>query len=134
MTNDDCGDNQYCQSYTGCQMVNGTCKTISSTTVTINEKTYTASTDRMSYHAAENFCDALGKRLAPVTDGCTAEELAAVKANSYSGSCSGWVHTIGKYYWTRTKLSGCGSYYVESSRSGKVGSNPWINVNDALCR
>ena len=140
MTNDDCGDNQYCQSYRGCQAMNGTCKTISSTSVTINGTEYTASTDDMSYHAAENFCDALGKSLAPVTDGCTAEELAAVKANnyhgSYYGSCSRWAHTTGKAYWTATKLSGCASYYVSDSRSGAVRSHSWLFAYDyaALCR
>ena len=104
--------------------------------MTIDEKTYTASTDYMSYHAAENFCDALGKKLAPVTDGCTAEELAAAKANAYSGSCSGWAHTTGKSYWTRTKISGCASYDVSSSSSGWVGANYWIYDYNrlALCR
>ena len=138
MTNDDCGDNQYCKLSVGCQAVSGTCETISSTTVTINGTEYTASTEYMSYHAAENFCDALGKSLAPVTDGCTAEELAAVKANGYYGnywgSCSGWAHTTGKDYWTATKLSGCGSYYVQSSRSGAVGADYWSGRNHALCR
>ena len=133
MTNDDCtGDNQYCQNDCGCEVTVGTCETISSTTVTINEKTYTASTNEMGYHAAENFCDALGKKLAPVTDGCTAEELAAVKAY---GSCTGWVLTTGKWYWTRTKLSGCGSYYIASDSSGAVGSDGWgYGVKGALCR
>ena len=89
----------------------------------------------MSYHAAENFCDALGKKLAPVTDGCTAEELAAVKANSYSGSCSGWAHTTGKAYWTATKISGCSSYYVKSSSLGAVESFVWgSDYFCALCR
>ncbi len=135
MTNDDCtGANQYCQNDSGCSATNGTCQTISSTTVTINEKTYTASTDRMSYHAAENFCDALGKKLAPVTDGCTSEELAAVKANNYYGSCTGWAHTTGRYYWTSTKISGCHSYYVSNSSSGAVGSvHPFVGYH-ALCR
>ena len=133
-TNDDCGDNQYCKNNNECGVASGTCKTISSTTVTINEKTYTASTDRMSYHAAENFCDALGKSLAPVTDGCTSEELAAVKANNYYGSCTGWAHTTGNYYWTSTKISGCHSYYVSSSSSGAVGSvHPFVGYL-ALCR
>ena len=135
MTNDDCtGDNQYCQNDYGCEVTVGTCETISSTTVTINEKTYTASTDRMSYHAAENFCDALGKKLAPLTDGCTAEELAAVKANNYWGNCSGWAHTTGKHYWTATKLSGCSSYRVSSHSSGWVGSYNWTGDSGALCR
>ena len=136
MTNDDCtGDNQYCQNDYGCEVTVGTCETISSTTVTINEKTYTASTDHMSYHAAENFCDALGKKLAPVTDGCTAEELAAVKANNYRGSCTGWAHTTGKWYWTATKLSGCASYDIDSSSSGAVGSGSWLYYSgSALCR
>ncbi len=139
MTNDDCGDNQYCKNSYSCEVTIGTCETISSTTVTINEKTYTASTDYMSYHAAENFCDALGnalgKKLAPVTDGCTADELAAVKANGYYGSCNGWVHTTGYNYWTATKLNGCVSYYVDSSSSGVVGSGGWNAANGvALCR
>ena len=134
-TNDDCtGANQYCRNDYGCEVTVGTCETISSTTVTINGTEYTASTDYLSYHAAENFCDALGKSLAPVTDGCTAEELAAVKANNYSGSCSGWAHTTGKDYWTATKLSGCGSYYVSISRSGAVGSLLWGGGFNALCR
>ena len=135
-SNSDCtGENQYCKSYTGCQMVNGTCKTISSTSVTINGIEYTVSTDYMPYHAAENFCDALGKKLAPVTDGCTSEELAAVKANNYYGSCTGWAHTTGKYYWTATKSSGCNSYYITSSSSGAVGSGGWNLGNYyALCR
>ena len=136
MTNDDCGDNQYCQSYRGCQAMNGTCTDISSTTVTINEKTYTASTEGISYHAAENFCDALGKKLAPVTDGCTAEELAAAQANGYYGSCSGWTQTTGERYWTATKLSGCASYVIRYSSSGAVGANYWIYDSNllALCR
>ncbi len=135
LTNADCtGDNQYCQSTYGCQALNGTCETISSTSVTINGTEYTASTDYMSYHAAENFCDALGKRLAPVTDGCTAEELATVKANNYYGSCSGWAHTTGKHYWTATKLSGCSSYYVWNSSSGAVESGSWHLAGYALCR
>ena len=137
LTNDDCtGDNQYCQNDYGCEVMVGTCQTISSTTVTINEKEYTASTNGMGYHAAENFCDALGKKLAPVTDGCTSEELAAVKANGYYGSCTGWAHTTGKYYWTRTKFSGCRSYYITSDSSGRVGSVNWSNYfsGNALCR
>ena len=136
MTNDDCmGANLYCQNDLGCEVTVGTCQTISSTTVTINEKTYTASTDRMSYHAAENFCDALGKKLAPVTDGCTSEELAAVKANNYYGSCTGWAHTTGRYYWTSTKISGCHSYVIRYSSSGPVWSSGWHSDNDyALCR
>ena len=135
MTNDDCtGDNQYCQNDYGCEVTVGTCETISSTTVTINEKTYTASTDRMSYHAAENFCDALGKKLAPVTDGCTSEELATIE-NYASRSCTGWAHTTGKYYWTATKLSGCTSYYVDSSSSGAAGASRWYDFyHYALCR
>ena len=129
-TNDDCGDNQYCKKGLDCGVTIGTCTDISSTQVEINEKTYT-----MSYHAAENFCDALGKKLAPVTDGCTAEELAAVKANSYSGSCSGWAHTTGKAYWTATKISGCSSYYVKSSSLGAVESFVWgSDYFCALCR
>ena len=133
-TNDDCtGANQYCKNSYGCEVTIGTCTDISSTPVEINGTEYTASTGSMLYHAAENFCDALGKRLAPVTDGCTAEELAAVKANG-SGSCSGWVHTTGKRYWTATKLSGCASYYVGSSSSGAVGSVGWNGGHTALCR
>ncbi len=136
MTNEDCtGNNQYCKNSADCGVTIGTCTDISSTQVEINEKTYTASTDYLSYHAAENFCDALGKKLAPVTDGCTSEELAAVKANGYYGSCTGWAHTTGKYYWTRTKLSGCGSYYVSSRSSGSVGADGWgIYYHTALCR
>ena len=138
LTNDDCtGDNQYCKNSADCGVAIGTCTDISSTTVEINEKTYTASTDYLSYHAAENFCQALGKSksLAPVTDGCTAEELAAVKANSYWGNCSGWAHTTGKWYWTSTKISGCSSYYVSSRSSAKVGSLSWGNHSaNALCR
>ncbi len=136
MTNDDCtGDNQYCQNDHGCEVTVGTCETISSTTVTINGTEYTASTEYMSYHAAENFCDALGKKLAPVTDGCTAEELAAAQANGYYGSCSGWTQTTNKWYWTATKLSGCSSYYITSDSSDEVGSYPWGSVvSYALCR
>ena len=138
MTNDDCtGANQYCKNDYGCEVRIGTCTDISSTQVEINEKTYTASTDYMSYHAAENFCDALGKKLAPVTDGCTAEELAAGKANNYYGSCSGWAHTTGKWYWTATKLNGCASYNVRSSSSGVVWSSAWRDGPSggyALCR
>ncbi len=136
LTNDDCGDNQYCKNDYGCEVTIGTCTDISSTTVTINEKTYTASTEGISYHAAENFCDALGKTLAPVTDGCTAEELAAVKANSYWGNCSGWAHTTDNGYWTATKISGCASYEISSSSSGWVGANYWIYDYNllALCR
>ena len=137
LTNDDCGANQYCQNDYGCEVMIGTCTDISSTTVTINEKTYTASTEGISYHAAENFCDALGKTLAPVTDGCTAEELAAVKANSYWGNCSGWAHTTGNLYWTATKSSGCNSYNINYHSSGVVGSHVW-GTDDyycvALCR
>ena len=114
--------------------MSGTCETISSTSVTINGTEYTASTDYMSYHAAVNFCQALGKRLAPVTDGCTAEELAAVKASYYHGSCSGWLNSgLSNVYWTTTKLSGCASYYVYP-RSGAVGSLGWNGGNYALCR
>ena len=142
MTNDDCtGDNQYCKNSANCGVAIGTCETISSTTVTINEKTYTASTNEMGYHAAENFCDALGKSLAPVTDGCTAEELAAAQANGYygggfTGSCTGWAQTTGKWYWTSTKISGCHSYSVSISRSGAVGSRGWNYGSRifALCR
>ena len=136
MTNDDCGDNQYCKNSESCEVTIGTCTDISSTPVEINGTTYTASTDYMPYHAAENFCDALGKKLAPVTDGCTAEELVAVKANYYSGSCTGWAGTTNNYYWTATKLSGCSSYYVSSSSSGAVGSDFWTHGNGslALCR
>ncbi len=140
MTNDDCtGANQYCQNDYGCKVTVGTCTDISSTPVEINGTEYTASTGSMSYHAAENFCDALGKRLAPVTDGCTAEELAAAKANSYSGSCSGWAQTTDeryRYYWTSTKISGCASYCVERSSSGAVGSiySSYVYDNAALCR
>ena len=140
MTNDDCtGANQYCRNDYGCGVTIGTCTDISSTQVEINEKTYTASTEYMSYHAAENFCDALGKKLAPVTDGCTAEELAAVKANdyygNYYGSCTGWAQTTGHEYWTATKINGCTSYYVESSRSGAVGACNWgMYYHTALCR
>ncbi len=133
LTNDDCVDNQYCRNSYGCEVTVGTCTDISSTPVEINGTEYTASTGSMLYHAAENFCDALGKRLAPVTDGCTAEELAAVKANG-SGSCSGWAQTTGERYWTATKLSGCASYYVWSSSSGAVGSVGWNGGNYALCR
>ena len=135
LTNDDCtGDNQYCKNGESCEVTVGTCTDISSTSVTINGTTYTASTDYMPYHAAENFCDALGKRLAPVTDGCTAEELAAAKANGYYGSCSGWAHTTGKHYWTATKLSGCNSYHVRSSSSGAVEFANWHLASYALCR
>ena len=134
MTNDDCtGDNQYCKNTYSCDVVIGTCTNMSTATVEINETTYTTSTGSMSYHAAENFCQALGKSLAPLTDGCTADELAAVKANG-SGSCSGWARTTGKYYWTRTKLSGCGSYYITSDSSGAVGSRDWGYNGYALCR
>ena len=130
-TNDDCtGANQYCQNDHGCEVTVGTCETISSTTVTINGKEYTASTNGMEYHAAENFCDALGKKLAPVTDGCTTEELAAVKANNYRGSCTGWAHTTGTWYWTATKVDGCSSYYVESNSSGAVGPLIWNYYTD----
>ena len=123
-----------CKNSADCGVTIGTCTDISSTQVEINEKTYTASTKSMSYHAAENFCDALGKKLAPVTDGCTSEELAAVKANDYWGSCTGWAHTTVNWYWTATKLSGCSSYYVSSSSSGAVGSSGWASVYYALCR
>ena len=133
-TNDDCVDNQYCKNSYGCEVTVGTCQTISSTPVEINGTTYTASTDSMPYHAAVNFCDALGKTLAPVTDGCTAEELAAVKANNYSGSCSGWVHTTGKHYWTSTKISGCGSYFIAHDSSGAVESILWPSESRTLCR
>ncbi len=133
-TNDDCGDNQYCKPYYGCQATIGTCTDISSTTVEINEKTYTASTEYVSYHAAENFCQALGKKLAPVTDGCTAEELVATNVH-HNSSCSGWAHTTGYNYWTATKLSGCASYYVSDSRSGAVWSDGWYYYSHyALCR
>ena len=140
LTNDDCtGANQYCKNSYGCEVTIGTCETINSTSVTINGTEYTASTDDMPYHAAENFCQALGKSksLAPVTDGCTTEELAAVKANDYWGSCTGWAHTTGNWYWTATKLSGCSSYYVQNSSSGAVGSPYWGSVTytgRALCR
>ncbi len=138
-TNDDCtGNNQYCKNSLGCGVTIGTCTDISSTQVEINEKTYTESTDYMSYHAAENFCDALGKSLAPVTDGCTAEELAAAQANGYYGSCTGWAHRTYKRYWTSTKIRGCASYYVESIRSGAVRALVWDNPGTAtyraLCR
>ena len=137
LTNDDCtGENQYCKNSYGCEVTVGTCTDISSTSVTINGTEYTASTGSMPYHAAVNFCQALGKRLAPVTDGCTSEELAAGKASYfYSGSCPGWAHTTNKWYWTSTKISGCSSYRVYSSSSGAVGSAPWCNhAGYALCR
>ena len=140
-TNADCNNDSetgeyYCQNGWGCQATIGTCETISSTSITINGVEYTASTDEMSYHAAENFCDALGKTLAPVTDGCTAEELAAVKANNYWGSCTGWARTTGEIYWTATKLHGCASYYVYPRDSGSVGSGSWGSnyFYYALCR
>ena len=138
LTNDDCGANQYCKNGESCEVTIGTCQTISSTTVTINGTEYTSSTEYMPYHAAENFCQALGKSLAPVTDGCTAEELTVVEANRYSGSCSGWAGTTNNYYWTATKLSGCSSYYISGSSSdaswlrscGWNGQTPGF----ALCR
>ena len=134
LTNDDCEDNQYCQNDYGCEVTVGTCTDISSTPVEINGTEYTASTGYLSYHAAENFCDALGKRLAPVTDGCTAEELVATNVH-HNSSCSGWAHTTGKDYWTSTKLSGCTSYHVNRSSSGVVVSRVWKDdINYALCR
>ena len=137
MTNDDCEDNQYCQNDYGCEVTVGTCTDISSTPVEINGTTYTASTDYMPYHAAENFCDALGKKLAPVTDGCTAEELAATD-DYHSGSCSGWAHTTGERYWTSTKISGCASYSVSSTSSGSIWAYGWTHGYSpdlyALCR
>ena len=88
----------------------------------------------MPYHAAVNFCQALGKSLVSVTDGCTAEELAATD-DYHCGSCSGWVHTTGKDYWTSTKINGCNSYYVQSSSSGRLGSGVWNHEGgSALCR
>ncbi len=134
-TNEDCtGENQYCRNSSTCEITIGTCTDISSTPVEINGTEYTASTGSMSYHAAENFCEALGKTLAPVTDGCTAEELAATDDHHY-GSCSGWAHTTGESYWTSTKISGCASYYVRSSSSGSVGSSNWTAATHrALCR
>ena len=136
LTNDDCtGANQYCKNNYDCGVAIGTCETISSTKVPINGETYTASTDYMSYHAAENFCQALGKSLAPVTDGCTAEELVAVEANRYSGSCTGWAQATGKRYWTSTKISGCASYRVQNSSSDWVYSGSWpYGTGSALCR
>ena len=134
-TNDDCVDNQYCKNSYGCEVTVGTCQTISSTPVEINGTEYTASTGSMPYHAAENFCDALGKRLAPVTDGCTAEELATAQANDYYGDCTGWAHTTNKWYWTATKTSGCSSYHVRSSSSGAVEYWGWGHHSaHALCR
>ena len=60
-TNDDCaGANQYCQNGGSCEVTIGTCETISSTAVIINGKEYTASTDFVSYQAAEV---AVGKRM-----------------------------------------------------------------------
>ena len=140
-TNDDCtGADQYCKNDESCEVTIGTCQTISSTTMTINGTEYTVSTDSLSYHAAENFCEALGKTLALVTDGCTAEELATVKATNYygggfTGSCTGWAHTTGYNYWTATKLSGCTSYYVSSRSSGAAGALEWLySTYFALCR
>ncbi len=140
-TNEDCtGENQYCRNSSTCEITIGTCETVNSTTVTINGTEYTASTGGIPYHAAENFCEALGKTLAPVTDGCTAEELATVKANNYygggfTGSCTGWAHTTGNEYWTATKLSGCTSYYVSSHSSGAAGALEWLySTYFALCR
>ena len=119
-----------------CQVANGRCETISSTPVEINGKEYTASTKSMSYHAAENFCQALGKSLVTLQENCTAEELATIKANNYSGNCVGWTHTTGHEYWTSTKLSGCSSYYIRGNSSGGVLSYGWFygGYYYALCR
>ena len=167
VTNMDCDEGYYCKNEYGCDIVIGTCQEIrssvarwdgesaisdtsdtsddsdnsdsddSDTIVTFNGKEYTASKDLMSYHAAENFCKALGKSLVPLDENCAADELAAIKVNG-SGTCSGWAHATSKWYWTSTKSGGCSSYYIGSNSSGTVYSGGWnygaFTSHYALCR
>ena len=140
ITNEDCNnetgkEDYYCKNAEGCTKMIGTCEKVETKTVSFGSGViYTASTNRMSWYAAKNFCAVLGMELVPADTHCNADEWASAQKYSYGGKCAGW--KTGEYedWWTANAAGSCASYRVEGF-SGYL-SKVILNYNgygNALC-
>ena len=139
LTNADCNNgsetgNYYCKNALGCTQMIGTCESISDKTnkTLKNGKTYTASNKSMSWHAAKNFCTAMGLSLISPDNYCTETEKDNIQNNGGWGTCVGLESDEYQFsFWTINTPSSCSGERVSYSSigTGDLGYNSYI----ALC-